>query len=183
MVRTFFTRARARLTRDLCPTPTVNATSQYRYLLRLVPSSSISVSRLNDLACPELVALVRHALFIASCKTSSPWESKGSRLLRRVPLKSTGSWGIIAILDLRVFNPIFEMSTPSIVILPEDSLTIRWDFSALTYSARRNKATVMDVLPAPVLPTMPIFSPPLLSKDLGEFSLVSPDDLRLLTFL
>jgi hypothetical protein len=57
------------------------------------------------------------------------------------------------------------------------------DIGQLTYSARRNKATVMDVLPAPVLPTMPIFSPPLLWKDLGEFSIVSPDDTRLLTFL
>ena len=50
-------------------------------------------------------------------------------------------------LDLKSFNPISEVFTPSISICPVSASTIL------------SSARIIDDFPAPVLPTMPIFSP------------------------
>lgn len=74
----------------------------------------------------------------------------GSMLLRTVPSKRTGSWGIIPKRDLRSWRPNLQMSTPSMIIFPpEGSTTLK-------------KAWINVDLPLPVRPTTPIFSPPLM---------------------
>jgi len=72
----------------------------------------------------------------------------GSRFDLSVPENMTGSCGMIVRPDLNLVNPIWAMSTLSILILPEAASIIL------------NKERVMDDLPAPVLPTMPIFFSP-----------------------
>lgn len=57
----------------------------------------------------------------------------------------TITWGIIESFDLSECNPIFEISKPSIIILP------------LADSMMRNKARVSEDFPAPVRPTTPIY--------------------------
>jgi len=71
-------------------------------------------------------------------------------LLRTVPSKRTGSWGIMPKRDLRSWRPSVQMSIPSMIIFPRYGSTIR------------NKAWINVDLPLPVLPTTPIFSPPLM---------------------
>ena len=57
-----------------------------------------------------------------------------------VPENRMGSWGIIDILLLKVLRPIFEISTPSMMILPS------------LISTSLNNAVTRELLPAPVLP-------------------------------
>ena len=59
-------------------------------------------------------------------------------------IKSQFTCGIIASLDLKSCNPIFEISSSSIKILPDADSIIR------------NRARVNEDFPAPVLPTTPI---------------------------
>ena len=63
-----------------------------------------------------------------------------------VPLNSAGSWGMTAMADLRSIRPNFEMSRPSMRMAPPSSSPIRI------------RVEMREVLPAPVLPTIPIFS-------------------------
>lgn len=60
-----------------------------------------------------------------------------------VPVKSTGSWGMIASLDLSVTRSTLVMSRLSIRIVPS------------FISRRRNRARIMEDLPLPVLPQIP----------------------------
>lgn len=83
---------------------------------------------------------------------SSETLESGSRLNQIVPLNRTGIWGMIVILSLKSDSPSFEISAPSILILPPHPSIIR-------QSARQR----VD-FPAPVLPTTPIFSPGLICK-------------------
>ena len=55
------------------------------------------------------------------------------------------TWGMIESLERRSLSPIFEMSIPSIVMLPQQD------------SMMRNKASVIEDFPAPVRPTIPIY--------------------------
>ena len=77
---------------------------------------------------------------------ASSYLSNGSRLYRMVPLNSAGSCGMTAIADRRSINPNFEMSMPSILMVP------------LSSSPIRIRVEMREVFPAPVLPTIPIFS-------------------------
>ena len=52
---------------------------------------------------------------------------------------------MIESLERRSLSPIFEMSIPSIVMLPQQD------------SMMRNKASVIEDFPAPVRPTIPIY--------------------------
>jgi hypothetical protein len=61
---------------------------------------------------------------------------------------------MIAIFDLRSYSPSLDISILSIKIFPLESSTIL------------NKACMMDDLPAPVRPTIPIFSPALMVAEL-----------------
>jgi hypothetical protein len=67
--------------------------------------------------------------------------------VRTVPLKRLGSCGIILNLVLKSFNPIEQISSLSIRILPPLG------------STRRNKELIRVDLPLPVRPTTPILFP------------------------
>ena len=78
----------------------------------------------------------------------SACSSKGSRLLRTVPRKSVGSCGMMARRERRSYRPTVEMLTPSMAMVPAE------------ISTSRNSVDMMELLPAPVRPTMPMRSPP-----------------------
>mmetsp|Transcript_21037 Transcript_21037/g.49960 ORF Transcript_21037/g.49960 Transcript_21037/m.49960 type:complete len:336 (-) Transcript_21037:346-1353(-) len=108
-------------------------------------------------ASPSAPGSARMVSSIRTCWSASHTSSslklpKGSRLERMVPEKRTGSCGMIESFILRSLTPIVEMSTPSIDTLPDTSCAIR------------NRHTATEDLPAPVRPTNPIFSAPLISK-------------------
>mmetsp|Transcript_13169 Transcript_13169/g.18231 ORF Transcript_13169/g.18231 Transcript_13169/m.18231 type:complete len:351 (-) Transcript_13169:4033-5085(-) len=94
----------------------------------------------------------RCALRIACTISWSSCSLKGSILNRIVPRNKTGSCGMIDNFSRRDQRPILVISTLSITILPPHS------------STRRYRVTKREDFPAPVLPTMPTFSPGLTSK-------------------
>mmetsp|Transcript_87853 Transcript_87853/g.261959 ORF Transcript_87853/g.261959 Transcript_87853/m.261959 type:complete len:233 (-) Transcript_87853:1269-1967(-) len=89
----------------------------------------------------------RPAVRSAARRRSSSWAPKGSRLYRTVPFMTIGSCGIIEIAFRSAWSPRPAMSTSSMVTRPA------------SHSTRRNRTHVIVLLPAPVRPTMPIFSP------------------------
>mmetsp|Transcript_27578 Transcript_27578/g.34120 ORF Transcript_27578/g.34120 Transcript_27578/m.34120 type:complete len:243 (+) Transcript_27578:556-1284(+) len=93
------------------------------------------------------------------CRTSSNLASSkslnGSRFVRIVPEKRTGSCGITAIFDRSIFRPTLVISIPSIVMEPLLSSTIL------------SNDTIRVDFPAPVLPTTPTLL-------LGGISMSSP---------
>lgn len=101
-------------------------------------------------------SLLRRSSKPASLSKSSIYWSgtspEGSRLNLIVSLNITGSCGItvMSFLKLSIFTA--EVSIPSISILPD------------SISMMRDKARHKVLLPDPVLPTMPIFSPGWTSK-------------------
>mmetsp|Transcript_37012 Transcript_37012/g.36614 ORF Transcript_37012/g.36614 Transcript_37012/m.36614 type:complete len:227 (-) Transcript_37012:3136-3816(-) len=114
--------------------------SPFSVILKLTPLPSL-VKRSPRLALlsMSLISLSEH-LF------------SGSRLNFKVFLNRTGSCGIMVILSLRSANPTLEMSTPSISIDP------------LSASMILQRAKHKVLLPAPVLPTIPTFSPALMLR-------------------
>lgn len=92
---------------------------------------------------------IKHASrnFTSQISRSEYWPF-GSRLVRIVPSKRVGSWGIIDSRVRKSFNPISLISTPSIKIRPPDASTNR-------KSARTNV-----LFPLPVRPTTPTLVPP-----------------------
>ncbi len=120
--------ALAKHTSCLCPTERFSPPSATGW------SSPRSSPRANSLrwACPR-----------ADHRRSSADVSNGSRLERRVPVKSTGSCGMMVMALLRAPSPMREMSTPSTEMDPEAASTMR------------NRDRVSEDLPAPVRPTMP----------------------------
>lgn len=70
----------------------------------------------------------------------------------RVPVNKVGSCGITVILCRSVYKLIFEISTPSILILP------------FSNSISLDNVSPRVVLPEPVRPTIPIFLPGEISK-------------------
>lgn len=79
---------------------------------------------------------------------------RGSILLRTVPWKRTGSWGIIPNRDLRSWRPTVQISIPSTTILPAEG------------SINLNNTWMRVDFPLPVRPTTPIFSPPWMVRDI-----------------
>jgi hypothetical protein len=79
----------------------------------------------------------------------------------------TGSCGIIDRALRRLASPIFDMSTPSRVIEPDKSSTIRNKAghkieikeSNPQINDEKDRPIIIELFPAPVLPTIPIFSP------------------------
>lgn len=71
----------------------------------------------------------------------------------RLQLNKVGSCGMTVILDLSSFRGTLAMSNPSILMEPDKSSTILL------------RVKPIEVFPAPVLPTIPIFCPELISKD------------------
>lgn len=77
----------------------------------------------------------------------------GSRLNLKEPVKRVGSYGMTVTLFLSSMSGTLEMSTPSINMVPEKSSIILL------------RASPTVVFPAPVLPTIPTFSPDFTSKE------------------
>lgn len=73
---------------------------------------------------------------------------KGSKLLRTVSEKRNGCWGMMDIFERNSCKPSWLNSNPSILICP-----------CIPSGNRRNRVDINDDLPAPVLPTTPIFHP------------------------
>ena len=116
--------------------------------LRLEPFSSISKSRPDYWwSCFWWSKLVRPAFSIILSIYSSLVFSDGSRLKRKLPRKSTGSWGMTVSLSLKNSRDMDEISIPSTRILPYSTSIILAIASP-----------IVD-LPAPVLPTMPTLAP------------------------
>ena len=68
-------------------------------------------------------------------------------LYTSLPWNKTGSCGITAIAERRLNKLSFEISTPSIIIVPSSN------------SVSRSNAVIKELFPAPVLPTTPTFEP------------------------
>ncbi len=90
--------------------------------LNLLPAFTVPSAFSRGSASPKM-----QALFMASYSLASSYKSNGSRLLRNVPLKSTGSCGIMAMRERRALSPIFETSTPSIVMKPDVRLASQFN--------------------------------------------------------
>ena len=93
------------------------------------------------------------ACFNKSIISKSVAFPSGSILNLSEPVKSVGSYGIIVIFSLTLSSGTSAIFNPSIMIEPPS-------ISTILVSAR-----LIVLLPAPVLPTMPILWPPLISKD------------------
>jgi hypothetical protein len=123
---------------------------------RWSPSPSIPTSSSFAVGDIRLVSSTRYERLSASQSLASSCNSNGSRFDRSVPestadvipmwlrqcnfyVQSVASWGMIETAFRTSLSPTFEMSTPSILIEPDTS------------STRRNRATIIDDLPAPVL--------------------------------
>ena len=74
----------------------------------------------------------------------SEYASNGSKLTLKVPVKSTGSCGIIVNFCLKSCKPIVFIFISSIIMSPS------------FISSILNKPSDNELLPAPVLPTIPI---------------------------
>lgn len=129
--------ARARLTRARSPTE------------RLDPPSCTRASSLPSIEDT-------FSLRFESSKTVQSSVSSctllGSKLSLTVPSNSDASCGIIASRCRKSLRPMVEVLTESTLILP------------LAGSMIRNSARVKELFPAPVLPTIPIFSRGLMSR-------------------
>lgn len=91
--------------------------------------------------------------FLRSSRISSSVAlSYGSILNLKVPVNRVGSWGIIVIFSLSCSKEWSAMLFPSMRILPSSISTILVN------------ARLIVLLPAPVLPTIPIFCPPLMLR-------------------
>ena len=117
-------------------------------LLRLDPFSSIAYSiPLGSLSIKSYRLAFLSSFIILSLLSESWVYSVGSMLNMRVALNIDGSWGIIVIFSLKISKGTSAIFTPSINIWPENNSMILV------------KARAMVDCPAPVRPTIPIFSP------------------------
>mmetsp|Transcript_5514 Transcript_5514/g.18238 ORF Transcript_5514/g.18238 Transcript_5514/m.18238 type:complete len:293 (-) Transcript_5514:4077-4955(-) len=110
---------------------------------RLHPRSSIGLS--SPSGASRMAAPMEHASSAAH-NSASVDSSNGSRFMRREPVKSTGSCGMMASRERSSYSASVAVSMPSMVMDPARSSPIR------------KRATRIDDLPAPVRPTMPTFS-------------------------
>mmetsp|Transcript_21198 Transcript_21198/g.64680 ORF Transcript_21198/g.64680 Transcript_21198/m.64680 type:complete len:239 (+) Transcript_21198:505-1221(+) len=110
---------------------------------RLPPRSSMGLSRPSG--CSRIGAPMEHASRAAH-SSASVRSSKGSRFMRKVPVKSTGSCGIMASRERSSLSGNVAVSIPSMVMVPS------------RISPMRKSATRIEDFPAPVRPTIPTFS-------------------------
>ena len=90
----------------------------------------------------------------ASHSSQSDWSvPKGCRFLRIESWKRKGCWGMMEIAPLNLDKLISPISSPSINILPSESIS--WSHI---------KLWIIELLPAPVLPTIPTLDPGLIVK-------------------
>mmetsp|Transcript_78961 Transcript_78961/g.131824 ORF Transcript_78961/g.131824 Transcript_78961/m.131824 type:complete len:327 (-) Transcript_78961:3356-4336(-) len=118
---------------------------------RLLPPSSTCIFKLSP---PSTSCTLTYSARLDSSKArhklSSLYVLVGSKLYRKVPLKSTGSCGMTHSRFRNSLRETLEMSIPSILMVPS------------IMSMRYNANSIED-LPLPVRPTKPIFSPGLIS--------------------
>ena len=88
----------------------------------------------------------------ASGQSTERLQSRIKRAVRAEVSRSPGSCGTMVNRDRKSSRPILEMSIPSIRIEPECA------------STKRKKEAARVLLPQPVEPTMPTFSPALIEK-------------------
>mmetsp|Transcript_30325 Transcript_30325/g.67227 ORF Transcript_30325/g.67227 Transcript_30325/m.67227 type:complete len:239 (-) Transcript_30325:528-1244(-) len=134
----------------LCPT------------LRLAPPSLMGASRPS--CCSFTNESMPDLRSASQMSASDPASLKGSRLLRMVPLNTTGSWGTSDSRQRRSLRPMAEMSSPSMRMRPDAG-------SMMRYSVRNRV-----LLPHPVRPHTPTFSQ-LLTSRLRSFSTSSSSGL------
>mmetsp|Transcript_24023 Transcript_24023/g.51586 ORF Transcript_24023/g.51586 Transcript_24023/m.51586 type:complete len:260 (-) Transcript_24023:881-1660(-) len=115
---------------------------------RLPPPSSMLESRPFLSGSSSMVCFMPDSFSALQISASSLVSLKGSRLLRTVPEKMTGSWGTSESLLRRSCSGAVWISTPSILMEPLSSSTILY------------RVIIMVDLPQPVRPHTPIFSPP-----------------------
>mmetsp|Transcript_13386 Transcript_13386/g.23033 ORF Transcript_13386/g.23033 Transcript_13386/m.23033 type:complete len:234 (+) Transcript_13386:339-1040(+) len=113
---------------------------------RFVPPSETGISRPSGAVSTSLLKLTLSSTLYRS---SSECSLNGSRLLRMVPEKRTGSCGMMDNFDRRSRRPMRPVSMPSMTMEP------------LAGSTNRNRDCTSVDFPAPVRPTTPTFSPPL----------------------
>lgn len=165
IVRTFFTKARARLTSDLCPTPLISHLSSHvrTEIEPFVIDLGIKTQGFG-LSSPICVGQTRplHRIMqrdvvmrVERIKIASQSPTEEDRLLGYDG--DPRPQGIEP--NIQNIHTVYQNPT-------KGQPAIQIGHGIRAYSASRNKATVMDVFPAPVRPTMPIFSPLLLAKDL-----------------
>mmetsp|Transcript_14946 Transcript_14946/g.37994 ORF Transcript_14946/g.37994 Transcript_14946/m.37994 type:complete len:307 (-) Transcript_14946:1332-2252(-) len=136
----FLMRDRAMHNSCLCPTD------------KLLPPSEMTESS-PFLSCKLLMtSFIPLSLSASQISASSFASLKGSRFDLTVPEKMTGSWGTRDSFVRRSKRDIWQMSRPSMQILPPEGSTIRYS------------AIIMVDLPDPVLPQTPTFSQPSISK-------------------
>jgi hypothetical protein len=119
-------------------------TSCFSPELRLEPLDAIWKSRPFSSRSNKFES---EALLIKLKISSSLYLFSGSRLNLRVFSNKDESCGMIVILSLRSARPTVDISTPSISMLP------------LNFSIILHRANQIVLFPAPVLPTIPTFSP------------------------
>ncbi len=101
----------------------------------------------NNLLSNLFIFSLSPAADIHSHIYSSEYSLRGSTFLLTVPVNKKGVYGIIDIFFLNRCNPIYFILTPFIRIIPDEISVIL------------NIAYIIDDFPAPVLPTIPTFSP------------------------
>mmetsp|Transcript_26147 Transcript_26147/g.77575 ORF Transcript_26147/g.77575 Transcript_26147/m.77575 type:complete len:233 (+) Transcript_26147:331-1029(+) len=111
---------------------------------RLSPASAMRASS----PPPLLITPFSFTADSTSHSRESSWPRNGSRLLRTVPLKSTGSCGMMASWRRSTSSPTRVMSTPSSRMAP------------LVTSMSRKSVSIRLLLPLPVRPTRPHELPP-----------------------
>jgi hypothetical protein len=103
---------------------------RYPTLKLVLPSDTLWLSPAGSSSTTCLNSTSARAAHSAA---SVHW-SNGSRLVRRVPVNSTGSCGMMEILDRRSWSPIRMVFTPSMCIRPHNG------------STKRNKAVMREDL-------------------------------------
>mmetsp|Transcript_17831 Transcript_17831/g.55334 ORF Transcript_17831/g.55334 Transcript_17831/m.55334 type:complete len:229 (-) Transcript_17831:1683-2369(-) len=137
-------RARARARQSSCFSPMDSDDS---------PSSRSS----GVFSSPASLALATMVSFRWQCSSASSILSSGtclngSMFSRTEPLKSTGSCGIAESFERSDSSGIVDVSTPSMR-----------SFESLMSGMSRNSVSSSELLPLPVRPQTPIFSPPLIA--------------------
>mmetsp|Transcript_11549 Transcript_11549/g.40386 ORF Transcript_11549/g.40386 Transcript_11549/m.40386 type:complete len:203 (+) Transcript_11549:612-1220(+) len=140
---------------SVCSSPSLPSAAPTAAAAAAAAALAFAAPSVGDLAAPCASALVacattllrRPTLSSASHTSASLYCLNGSRLSRTVPENSTGSCGMMARLRRSVVRPRFAQSWPSSETEPLSTSTIR-------YSVSSN-----ELLPLPVRPTTPTFSP------------------------
>ncbi len=109
----------------------------------------------------KMVIMCYSTSSMACHNSESSYLSKGSKLQRMVPEKSCGSCGMIEMHCRRSWSPISWTRIPSIQMSPVGSVILK-------------RAETRELFPAPVRPTIPIFSCGLTSNEMSRRTGLSP---------